>query len=195
MANGQCSIIPDREFFLSKQVLEGKAKLLCKAGLKKQPNKARQVSAEVEEILCRTGKFCSKSSEALVQTMWWLSTQHFGLCGRQEHHGMRLDDFCILKAVAVVLSLSREVREFIWHQPSTLQQSCPFYFAIKTNQRCEDEIWYKTQSMEVNKINSMMKHIIAGTTQESSEKRFSNHSSRKTVVNKVKKANLESHCK
>jgi hypothetical protein len=35
----------------------------------------------------------------------------------------------------------------------------------------------------------MMKCIIAGTTLETSEKRFSNHSARKTVVNK--KSNLE----
>ena len=45
--------------------------------------------------------------------------------------------------------------------------------------------------MEENKINSMMKSIISGTSLETSEKRFSNHSARKTVVSKMKKANLE----
>ena len=45
--------------------------------------------------------------------------------------------------------------------------------------------------MEENKINSMMKNIISETTPESSEKRFSNHSARKTLVSKMKKANLE----
>ena len=38
---------------------------------------------------------------------------------------------------------------------------------------------------------SMMKNIISETTLESSEKRFSNHSTRKTPVSKMKKANLE----
>ena len=28
--------------------------------------------------------------------MWWLLTQHLGLRGRQEHHGMRLEDFRIM---------------------------------------------------------------------------------------------------
>ena len=37
----------------------------------------------------------------------------------------------------------------------------------------------------------MMKDIVAGTALETSEKRFSNHSARKAVVNKIKKANLE----
>ena len=45
------------------------------------------------------------------------------------------------------------------------------------------EVWYKVQPMGENKV----------TTLESSEKRFStgNHSSRKTLVSKMKKANLE----
>ena len=45
--------------------------------------------------------------------------------------------------------------------------------------------------MGENKINTMMKSIISGTSLETSEKRFSNHSARKTVVSKMKKANLE----
>ena len=72
-----------------------------------------------------------------------------------------------------------------------MQQSGPFYLAIKANRQDDDETWYKAQPMGVNKINSMMKDIVAGTTLETSEKRFSNHSARKTVVNKMKKANLE----
>jgi len=47
------------------------------------------------------------------------------------------------------------------------------------------------QPMGENKINSMMKNIMSETTLESSEKRFSNHSARKTLVSKMKKANLE----
>ena len=45
--------------------------------------------------------------------------------------------------------------------------------------------------MEVNKINSMVKSIIKATSLESSKRRFSNHSARKTVVSKLKKANLD----
>ena len=35
-----------------------------------------------------------------------------------------------------------------------------------------------------------MKDIVTGTTLETSEERFSNHSAHKTVVNKMRKANL-----
>ena len=92
-----------------------------------------------------------------------------------------------------------EVKDVQWHisriHTSTtfnyMQQSGPFYLAIKAERHRDDETWYKAQPMGVNKINSMMKCIIAGTSLVTSEKRFSNHSARKTVVNKMKKASLE----
>ena len=34
-----------------------------------------------------------KSPQVLVQTVWWLLTQYFGLRGRQEHHSMKVEDF------------------------------------------------------------------------------------------------------
>ena len=48
-----------------------------------------------------------------------------------------------------------------------------------------------TEPVGENQIKSMVKNIISGTTLESSEKRFSNHSARKTLVSKTKKANVE----
>ena len=50
------SIVRDREFSLSKEVLEDKVKQLHLAGRGKRPNKARQVSEEEEEIIWRSGK-------------------------------------------------------------------------------------------------------------------------------------------
>ena len=64
------SIVRDREFSSSKQVLEGKAKQLRLAGRGKRPNKARQVSEEEEEILWKSGKLGGNNPESLIQTMW-----------------------------------------------------------------------------------------------------------------------------
>ena len=75
--------------------------------------------------------------------------------------------------------------------PINLRTSGPFYLSIKYNRGSSDEIWYKVQPKGEHKINSMMKNIISETTLESPEKWFSNHSARKTLVNKMKKANLE----
>ena len=91
------SIVRDREFSSSKQVLDGKAKQHCLAGRGKHPNKARQLSEEKEEILWKSGKLGGKTPESLIHTMWWLLTQQFGFRGRPGHHGMRLEDFRIMK--------------------------------------------------------------------------------------------------
>ena len=40
-------------------------------------------------------------------------------------------------------------------------------------------------------MNNMMKSIVADTILESRDKKFTNHSARKTVVNNLKKANVE----
>ena len=45
--------------------------------------------------------------------------------------------------------------------------------------------------MGENKINNMMKSIVADTSLESIDKKLTNHSARKTVVSKLKKANVE----
>ena len=50
---------------------------------------------------------------------------------------------------------------------------------------------FKIQPMGKNKINDMMKSIVADTILESSDKKSSNHSVRKRVERKLKKANVE----
>ena len=198
-------------------MLDGKAKQLRLAGRGKRPNKARQVSEEEEEILWKSEKVGGKNPESLIQ---------FGLRGRREHHGMRLEDFRIMKGddglefveftegptktrPGGLNAKPRQFqpkmfqtrgekcpvalfRQYISHRPPNLRTSGPFYLSVKYNRRPDDEIWYKVQPMGENKINSMMKNIISGTTLETSEKRVSNHSARKkTLVTKMKKAKLE----
>ena len=90
------SITRDREFSSSKQVLDGKAKQLHLGGRGKRLHKARQLSKE-EDILWKSEKLCGKTPQSLIHTMWWLLTQQFGLRGGQEYHGMRLEDFRIMK--------------------------------------------------------------------------------------------------
>ena len=86
-------IIRDREFKSSKQVLEGKARLLRQQGKGKRPNKARSLTTTEENELWEKKKLGKESPQVLVQTVWWLLTQYFGLRGRQEHHSMTAEDF------------------------------------------------------------------------------------------------------
>ena len=87
------SIIRDREFKSSKQVLGGKARLLRQQGKGKRLNKARSLTITEENELWEKKKLGKGSPQVLVQTVWWLLTQYFGLRGRQEHHSMTVQDF------------------------------------------------------------------------------------------------------
>ena len=89
------SIIRDREFINSRKVLEGKARKLREQGKGKRPNRSKSLTKEEEEVLWQNGQLGSGTPRALINTMWWLMTQHFGLRGRQEHHQMKVEDFTL----------------------------------------------------------------------------------------------------
>ena len=80
------SIIKDREFLSSRKVLEGKARKL---------REEKSLTNEEEETLWKSAQLGSGNPRALINMMWWLLTQHFGLRGRQEHHNMKVKDFCL----------------------------------------------------------------------------------------------------
>ena len=80
-------------------------------------------------------------------------------------------------------------KEFLWRCPPELRIPGPLYLSCVSNP--SSQVWYKRQPMGENKINGMMKSVIAGTSLEDSSKTFSNHSARKTVVKKLKTAGLE----
>ena len=80
-------------------------------------------------------------------------------------------------------------KEFLSRRPPEIRTTGPLYLSCVPNP--SSQVWYKRQSMGVNKINDFMKSVIKGTTLEDSLKTFSNHSTRKTVVKKLKTAGLE----
>ena len=80
-------------------------------------------------------------------------------------------------------------KEFLWRRPPQLRTTGPLYLSCMSN--LSSQVWYKQQPMGENKINGMMKSVIEGTSPEDSSKLFSNHSARRTVVKKLKTADLE----
>ena len=91
------SIARDREFLKCRQVLEGKARSLREQGYGKRPNAAKPLTAEDEEKLWNSGVLGEHNPRALISTLWYLLTLHFGLRGCQEHHSMQVEDFTTSK--------------------------------------------------------------------------------------------------
>ena len=85
------SIIRDRQFINSRKVLEGKTRKLREQGKGKRPNRSKTLT----KVLWQNGQLGSGTPRALVNTMWWLMTKHFGLRGRQEHYQMKVEDFTL----------------------------------------------------------------------------------------------------
>ena len=89
-AGYMCSLLTSRHFLNSRNVLEGKARLLREQGKGKRPNKSCRLSNDEIEQLWQSGQFGYHSPMALINTLWWLFTLYFGLRGRQEHHNMKI---------------------------------------------------------------------------------------------------------
>jgi len=89
--------VRDTEFLSSRQVLEGIARKHRELGMGKRPNKAQSLTKEEEEILWENGQLGDKTPRSLLNTIWWLLTMHFGLCGQQEHPDMKVKDFSFEK--------------------------------------------------------------------------------------------------
>ncbi|KAK3737414.1 hypothetical protein QZH41_000672 [Actinostola sp. cb2023] len=90
-------IAKDREFQKCRDVLEGKARALRQQGYGKRPNASKPLNAEDEEQLWSSGVMGSHSPNALISTLWFILSLHFGLRGCQEHHSMFVEDFTIDK--------------------------------------------------------------------------------------------------
>ena len=87
------SIITDPEFKTSRDVLEGKARILREKGMGKRPNAACALTKEQEEMLWEKRKLGAISPEVLLHTIWFNNIQHFGQRGRQEHVSMNVNNF------------------------------------------------------------------------------------------------------
>ena len=137
--------------------------------------------------------------------------------GRQEHHSMEVEDDCGREYITFWEHQRRQDKEdltqnvvqfcpkcslpvlqdvqfnffkqYLSQRPLELRDKGLFYLAVIENPKTE--VWNKKQRLGVNSIDQMMKNIIKNTPLETSSKRLSNHSARKTEINKLRAANIE----
>ena len=77
------SIIRGREFTKSNKVLKGKAITLRHEGKGTRPNATNALTWEGEEMLWKEDRLERHTPEVLLNTTWYLVTQHFGLRGKK----------------------------------------------------------------------------------------------------------------
>ena len=85
------SILRDRDFAICRSVLEGKARFLRENGKGNRPNRAHSLTKDEEQVLWDCGQLGSTTPRSLLNTVWWLLTQHLGLCGRENHHSLKME--------------------------------------------------------------------------------------------------------
>ena len=92
------SIINDFEFKGSIDVIEGRARYLRQnLGLGRKPNPSRSLNLTDEEALWDSKQLGEGNGRALLNSMWFMLTQHLGLRGRQEHYDMKVKHFILSK--------------------------------------------------------------------------------------------------
>ena len=89
----QRSIITDREFEGSRQVLQAKRRDLHGNGRGCRPHAADPITPAEEDELWETGQLGSSSPRRLLRSVWYYSTMHFGWRGRDEQRKVQLGDF------------------------------------------------------------------------------------------------------
>jgi hypothetical protein len=89
------SILRDREFRNSQEVLNAKAINLRREGMGKRPNKAQPLAPEEESSLWNKGQLGEHNGRVITNVNFKNLTEQLGLRGRQEYYESYVEDFLI----------------------------------------------------------------------------------------------------
>ena len=73
-------------------MLKSKSKDLKKKGKGNKSSKSSGMTDEEIEKLWSSGALCDTNPRALVYTLWWNNTIHFGICGVKENYNLCWED-------------------------------------------------------------------------------------------------------
>ena len=222
-----CSVIEDSQFEQVRQALEARSKELKKDGKGNKPKAAEAITDEEVNILYDKQLLGISNAEALLNTMWFMNTKHFGLRGCDEHRCMKWGDVQLLtdvngaeyleyserqtktrtgaeprnvravkpKAYSLANGSPDRDRVFVCKvysekRPSSMTESdSPFYLGINHTKNPTEKPWFKASAMGVNKLNSLMK-TMADKACFDEMRRLTNHSVRKTMIQKLNDNNI-----
>ena len=101
------------KFPLTKETLKTKMKLLKKQGKGNKPNRAQPITDSELDILYESNLLGGSSPEALLNSMWFNNSVHFGLTGVQKHYQLRYIDVILF----VTLTLNKCISITLFNIP------------------------------------------------------------------------------
>ena len=82
---------------------------------------------------------------------------------------------------------------YIDHRPVDMRTTGRFYLQPKMRKTIHDDVWYTRNPIGKNSISVIKKELVSGTDVKMSRKRLKNYSARKTLVKKMKSAEIPDH--
>ncbi|KXJ06675.1 Uncharacterized protein KIAA1958 [Exaiptasia diaphana] len=223
------NIIEDKEFEQVRAALKAKSKELKKTGKGNKPNAAEAITDDEISVLYEKELLGISNAEALINTIWYMNTIHFGLRACDEHRQMKWGDVQLKtdtdgteyleyserqtktrtgedprnirpvkpKAFATQTHKPDKNPVFVYKlyaekRPLSMQDpDAPFYLGINHVKDSSKTIkpWFKTAPMGVNKLSSLMRTMSEKAGLDA-DRRLTNHSARKTMVQKLNDNNI-----
>ena len=207
-----------REFHKSQETVDCKAKQLRRQGKGKRPNKAQAYTETEEEVFWSHGTLGDHNGTALTNVNFKNLTEIMGMRGRQDHYDAYVEDFsisCQADGSKVVEFKENPTKtrqgglrnptrhspqqmwstdggerdpvrlfeEWLSHRPEALKNSGPLYLTIIPRPITATWYFWARQIMK----------SVASCLPPECKKKITNHSARKKVVAKLKKAGQPRH--
>jgi len=132
------SIMKDAEFEQARKVLQSKQKDLKQKGKGNKPNASVALTEEETKLLYDKELLGTSTPEALLSTIWFNNTIHFGLRGSKEHRDTCWGDVQLLQTTngEEVLEYSeRQTKTRTGENPRDVRQRKPKMFSVPGSEK------------------------------------------------------------
>ena len=129
----------DVQFEQTRKALQSKQKNLKRKGKGNKPNASAALSEEDIQVLYEKDLLGSSTAEALLNTVWFNNTIHFGLRGCKEHREMCWGDvkLCQTSTGQEYLEFNEgETKTRSENDPRNVRAIAPKMFAVSNNEKC-----------------------------------------------------------
>ena len=177
-----------------------------------RPKRTLLLTTQENEILWQCGQFVYENAKSLINSFWWLMTQHFGQRRRQKHYPLMLEDLKVhtdddgegyhilyenktktrqggltkkdQKTPTELFKISGSSCFLVLFDIFKSKRSANLNFYLQITENPRTTQWYKNLRMGEITTGDIMKNMKANSTLAT------NHSARKTEVKKMQRKDL-----